>query len=141
MFNFFVNFQQSQNMNQLTFNQETSSCSDLLSQQRGSKESRRSWTSKHKPHTCQHPGCRKSYFFIHDLRRHLRQKHSGLDYNETRGHFEAALDDTASQIGSTDCQQNVSPASMHDTDYQSPDCDDDTDALMAAAAHVSNLET
>src|SRR5271157_5074172 len=57
---------------------------------RGSKESRRSWTSKHKPHMCQHPGCRKSYFFVHDLRRHLRQKHDGMDYNETLGKYEPA---------------------------------------------------
>jgi len=61
-----------------------------LQASRGSKESRRSWTSKHKPHTCQHPGCRKSYFFVHDLRRHLRQKHDGMDYNDRLGKYEPA---------------------------------------------------
>lgn len=128
-----------QAINQLTYNQENNNCSDLSgiggTSGRGSKESRRSWTSKHKPHACQHPGCRKSYFFVHDLRRHLRQKHDGMDYNETSGRFEAALDDSTSQIA--DCQRTVSPMTVHDTDDQSPDSDDDTDVMMAAAAHAS----
>lgn len=134
-----------QAINQLTYNQENNNCSELSgiggTAQRGSKESRRSWTSKHKPHACQHPGCRKSYFFVHDLRRHLRQKHDGMDYNETSGRFEAALDDSTSQIGGADCQPNVSPMTVHDTDDQSPDSDDDTDVMMAAAAHASSLDT
>lgn len=133
-------------INQLTYNQENNNCSELSgiggTSQRGSKESRRSWTSKHKPHACQHPGCRKSYFFVHDLRRHLRQKHDGMDYNETSGRFEAALDDSVSQIGGNDCQRTVgSPMTVHDTDDQSPDSDDDTDVMMAAAAHASSLDT
>lgn len=39
------------------------------------KEGRRSWTSKNKPYGCKVEGCNKSYFFVHDLRRHERQKH------------------------------------------------------------------
>lgn len=124
---------------------ETSNCSDLsvLSQQRGSKESRRSWTSKHKPHACQHPGCCRSYFFIHDLKRHLRQKHNGIDFNLTGAHFETELGNTTARrlLGTDGCQRTTSPMTLHDTDDQSPDSDDDTDVLMATAAHLSNLET
>ncbi|ELU08277.1 hypothetical protein CAPTEDRAFT_220096 [Capitella teleta] len=36
---------------------------------------RRSWTSKDKPFKCQMKPCRKSYYYLHDLRRHHKQKH------------------------------------------------------------------
>ena len=52
------------------------------------RETRRSWTAKDKPHVCQYPGCDKSYFYLHDLRRHYKQKQHGVagsdtDYRET----------------------------------------------------------
>jgi len=94
-----------------------------------SKESRRSWTSKHKPYACRHPGCRRSYFFVHDLRRHLRQKHAGMDYNEENGQYEAApTDDTGEQrLG------EESPLSPHDdSDDQSQDSDDEVSMATAS---------
>lgn len=36
---------------------------------------RRSWTSKDKPYMCQISTCHKSYYYLHDLRRHHKQKH------------------------------------------------------------------
>jgi len=44
----------------------------------GLRETRRSWTAKDKPHICRHPGCDKSYFYLHDLRRHEKQKQHGV---------------------------------------------------------------
>jgi len=113
---------------------------------RGSKESRRSWTSKHKPHTCQHPGCRKSYFFVHDLRRHLRQKHDGMDYNDSLGKYEPASVGEGVNVG--DIVEGVHHGSpmggVHhrdggdvggETDDGSPDESDDNeeDDVMAMA--------
>lgn len=93
-----------------------------------SKESRRSWTSKHKPFACRHPGCRRSYFFVHDLRRHLRQKHGGMDYNEENGQYESALvDDNGEPRPGGD-----SPMSLHeDSDDQSHDSDDEVSLATA----------
>ena len=42
------------------------------------RESRRSWTSRDKPYACHVAGCSRSYFFVHDLRRHEKQKHLDL---------------------------------------------------------------
>jgi len=90
-----------------------------------SKESRRSWTSKHKPYACRHPGCRRSYFFVHDLRRHLRQKHAGMDYNEQSGQYEVAVTD--------EHPPGDSPPSVHDdSDDQSPDTDDEVSIATAS---------
>ena len=52
------------------------------------RETRRSCMAKDKPHVCQYPGCDKSYFYLHDLRRHEKQKQHGvggsdMDYMET----------------------------------------------------------
>ncbi|KAI0239080.1 hypothetical protein LSAT2_010145 [Lamellibrachia satsuma] len=43
----------------------------------GMRETRRSWTTKDKPYVCSHPGCDKSYFYLHALRRHEKQKQHG----------------------------------------------------------------
>ena len=114
-----------------------------LQASRGSKESRRSWTSKHKPHTCGHPGCRKSYFFVHDLRRHLRQKHDGMDYNDRLGKYEPASEgegmgegdiigghESPMDRGHQECVDGVG-----ETDDGSPDESDDNeeDDVMAMA--------
>lgn len=47
------------------------------------RETRRSWTAKDKPHVCRHPGCDKSYFYLHDLRRHEKQKQHGVAGSDT----------------------------------------------------------
>lgn len=52
---------------------------------RKTKEGRRSWTSKNKPYMCKEIGCNKSYFFVHDLRRHERQKHPDRPLTGTPG--------------------------------------------------------
>ena len=104
-----------------------------------SKESRRSWTSKHKPYTCRHPGCQKSYFFVHDVRRHLRQKHNGMDYNEESGEFVASVgDDSASQmvLGGGD-QKSFSPLTGHDGDDRSRDTHDNAQLTTANGGMVT----
>ena len=79
-------------------------------------------------------GCRRSYFFVHDLRRHLRQKHGGMDYNEESGQYEAAAtDDGGDHQGALGID---SPQSGHgDSDEQSPDSDDEV--IMATASLVA----
>ncbi|KAI0227817.1 hypothetical protein LSAT2_021699, partial [Lamellibrachia satsuma] len=51
---------------------------------------RRSWMSKDKPYVCRYPGCSKSYFYVHDLRRHEKLKQHGNkvdDNGEVPGHL------------------------------------------------------
>ncbi len=38
---------------------------------------RRSWQSSNKPYVCPYPGCTRSYFYQHDVKRHIKQQHSG----------------------------------------------------------------
>ena len=40
---------------------------------------RRSSSTKNKPYVCDYPNCDRSYFYLHDLRRHEKQKHSHGD--------------------------------------------------------------
>ena len=47
------------------------------------REMRRSCMAKDKPHVCQYPGCDKSYFYLHDLRRHEKLKHHGFPGSDT----------------------------------------------------------
>ena len=47
------------------------------------RETRRSCMAKDKPHVCQYPGCDKSYFYLHDLRRHYKQKQHGVPGSDT----------------------------------------------------------
>ena len=49
----------------------------------GQKETRRSWTTKDKPYVCSQPGCHKSYFYLHALRRHEKQKQHGCSVVDT----------------------------------------------------------
>ena len=37
---------------------------------------RRSASTKNKPYVCDYPNCDRSYFYLHDLRRHKKQKHN-----------------------------------------------------------------
>ena len=37
---------------------------------------RRSSSTKNKPYVCDYPNCDRSYFYLHDLRRHEKEKHS-----------------------------------------------------------------
>ena len=39
-------------------------------------KNRRSWLTKGKPYVCSYPGCRRSYFYQHDVKRHYKQQHS-----------------------------------------------------------------
>lgn len=39
-------------------------------------KNRRSWLTKGKPYVCSYPGCRRSYFYQHDVKRHFKQQHS-----------------------------------------------------------------
>ena len=61
------------------------------------RETRRSWTAKDKPHVCQFPGCDKSYFYLHDLRRHYKQKQHGVPGSDT--------DNRETDIEGEDCRQ------------------------------------
>ena len=38
---------------------------------------RRSPATKNKPYVCDYPDCDRSYFYLHALRRHEKQKHNG----------------------------------------------------------------
>ena len=64
--------------------------SDVSTDDETGKKCRRSWLRRDKPHICKYTGCRKSYFYLHDLRRHERQvghhgsKQVGLQ-NDTDG--------------------------------------------------------
>jgi len=49
----------------------------------GPRETRRSWTTKDKPYVCSQPGCDKSYFYLHALRRHEKQKQHGCADGDT----------------------------------------------------------
>ena len=40
---------------------------------------RRSRTTKNKPYVCDYPDCDRSYFYLHALRRHEKQKHNDGD--------------------------------------------------------------
>ena len=49
---------------------------------------RRSRTTKNKPYVCDYPDCDRSYFYLHALRRHEKQKHNGGDVTVVSVHRE-----------------------------------------------------
>ena len=77
------------------------------------RETRRSWTAKDKPHVCRHPGCDKSYFYLHDLRRHEKQKQHSVAGGDTDN-----KDDDHDEADGR-CQQEMSPEGVSELMAQS----------------------
>ena len=63
---------------------------------------RRSPATKNKPYVCDYPDCDRSYFYLHALRRHEKQKHNDGGVSIVSVHREDDIQRIVARIGARD---------------------------------------